>query len=215
MMGAFRVFDGREALAEALAGAVSQALAAVVRARGRAVLAVSGGTTPALFFENLSQTDISWSDVDVTLVDERRVPPDSPRANARLVREKLMKNRAAAARFVPLASPADALPRLDVAVLGMGDDGHTASLFPGGDRLKDALDPACRENAVAMTAPGAGEPRVTYVLRMILAARLFLHIEGAAKRRTLDMAKAEGPVEAMPVRAILRSQTPVDVYWCS
>lgn len=214
MSGAFHVFDNREVLAGALAGAVSQALAAAVRARGQAVLAVSGGSTPALFFEKLTGADIPWSDVKVTLVDERRVPPDSPRSNARLVNETLMKNCAAAARFVPLASPADALSRLDVVVLGMGTDGHTASLFPGGDRLADALDPACRENAVAMTAPGAGEQRVTYVLRVILAARLFLHIEGEAKREAFEKAKAEGPVDDMPVRAILRSPTPVDVYWC-
>ena len=102
---------------------------------------------------------------------------------------------------------------LDVAILGMGNDGHTASFFPGGDNLHEAL--TVEGPVVAIEAPGAGEPRVTLTLRQLLAARaLYLHIEGEEKVKTLEQAEAEGPVEDMPVRAILRqTQTPLTIYW--
>ena len=96
----------------------------------------------------------------------------------------------------------------------MGNDGHTASFFPGGDNLATAL--TADGPVVSMHAPGAGEPRVTLTLRQLLAARtLYLLIEGDEKARTLEQAEAQGPVEAMPVRAILRqTQTPLTIYWC-
>jgi 6-phosphogluconolactonase len=96
----------------------------------------------------------------------------------------------------------------------MGNDGHTASFFPGGDTLAEAL--TAEGPVVAIRAPGAGEPRVTLTLPALLAAKvLYLHIEGEEKVLTLRKAEAEGPVEAMPVRAILRqTQTPLTIYWC-
>jgi 6-phosphogluconolactonase len=96
----------------------------------------------------------------------------------------------------------------------MGNDGHTASFFPGGDTLTEAL--TGEGPVVAITAPGAGEPRVTLTLGRLLAARaLYLHIEGEGKVETLEKAEAEGPIEAMPIRAILRqTQTPLTIYWC-
>ena len=102
----------------------------------------------------------------------------------------------------------------DAAILGMGNDGHTASFFPGGDALAEAL--TAEGPVVAISAPGAGEPRVTLTLKVLLAARaLYLHVEGEEKVATLQQAEAEGPVEDMPVRAILRqTQTPLTIYWC-
>jgi 6-phosphogluconolactonase len=102
----------------------------------------------------------------------------------------------------------------DAVVLGMGNDGHTASFFPEGDTLADAL--TADGPVVAIRAPGAGEPRVTLTLRALLASKaLYLHIEGEEKLATLHQAEAEGPIEAMPVRAILRqAQTPLTIYWC-
>jgi 6-phosphogluconolactonase len=196
---------------------VADELRRAIAAKGRATLAVSGGTTPQLFFEKLSQADLPWQRVTVTLVDERQVPETSNRSNARLVREALLRNKAAAANFVPVfgnPQAADAAP-FDVAILGMGTDGHTASFFPGGDHLPEALDADTHKRIVEMNAPGAGEPRLTFTLPVLLAAgRLKLHIEGADKKAVLDKALADGPESAMPVRAILRSQTPVTLYWC-
>ena len=121
------------------------------------------------------------------------------------------------AAFVPLygnAAAAD-LPPFDVAVLGMGSDGHTASFFPGGDRLTEALDSDTPKRLIEMTAPGAGEPRLTFTLPVLeQSGRLKLHIEGAGKRTVLDKALTAGPEEEMPVRAVLRSATPVTLYWC-
>lgn len=217
MIEAERIFDAREALAASLARDVADELQRAIEAKGRATLAVSGGTTPKLFFEKLSEIDIPWSRVSVTLVDERQVPETSERSNARLVRTHLLRNKAAAARFVPLVDnpEAEKIPAFDVAVLGMGNDGHTASFFPGGDRLAEALDAGTAKRLIAITAPGAGEPRLTFTLPVLESAgRLALHIEGAEKQQVLKKALAEGPETEMPVRAVLRSAAPVTLYWC-
>ena len=217
MIAAERLFANRESLASHLASDVAAALRQLVETKGQATLAVSGGTTPGLFFDRLSMIDIAWPQITVTLVDERQVPESSERSNARLVRATLIQNKAAAARFVPLfENPlAEAVTPLDVVILGMGNDGHTASFFPGGDHLAEALDPAGPARIIAMTAPGAGEPRLTFTLPVLLKASfLMLHIEGPEKRDILDKALAAGPAEEMPVRAVLRSPTPVTLYWC-
>jgi 6-phosphogluconolactonase len=217
LIEAERIFGAREALAETLARDVADELARAIEAKGRASLAVSGGATPTLFFEKLSVIDIAWSRVSITLVDERQVPETSERSNAGLVRRHLLQNRAAAAHFIPLVGNPDAgkMPPFDVAILGMGNDGHTASFFPGGDRLAEALDVNSRRTLIEMTAPGAGEPRLTFTLPALQSAgRLALHIEGAEKKQVLTRALAEGPAEEMPVRAVLRSPSPLTLYWC-
>ena len=217
MIEAERIFEAREALAENLARDVADELARAIQAKGKATLAVSGGTTPRLFFDKLSAIDIPWGRVSVTLVDERQVPETSERSNARLVRAHLMQNKAAAARFVPLVDNPDAakIPAFDVAVLGMGNDGHTASFFPGGDTLAEAIDADTPKRLIAISAPGAGEPRLTFTLPVLASAgRLALHIEGAEKKQVLNRALGDGPEEDMPVRAVLRGAAPVTLYWC-
>ncbi len=228
MRPARREFRDKDQLADALAEAVAGNLKSGAKSRGAASLAVSGGSTPARFFRALSQRDdVPWDKVTITLVDERWVDETSDRSNGRLVRATLLTGRAAAASFVPLyqgGTEPDAyaaglaqrqVPQpLDAAVLGMGNDGHTASFFPGGDTLDEAL--TGEGPVVAIRAPGAGEPRVTLTLKALLAARaLYLHIEGDEKVETLAKAEAEGPIEDMPVRAVLRqTQTPLTIYWC-
>jgi 6-phosphogluconolactonase len=213
-------FANDAALAPAFAQWTAERLAAAIAARGAALLVVSGGTTPLHYFEALSRQSLDWSRVAVTLADERRVADDSPRSNARLVREALLKGPAAAANFVPLADArldADqelaaanariaALPSpADLVVLGMGDDGHTASWFPAAKGLTEAMDSAARMLVAPISAPGAPEPRLTLTGRAILRARaIALQIEGPAKLATLDKALAKGPIEAMPIRAVLR-----------
>lgn len=225
-----RTFASPDDLAAGLARFVAEALEVRIRRDGKAALAVSGGRTPTRFFEALSTERLPWSDVIVTLVDERWVDETSERSNAALVRRHLIRNKAAAAEFAPLFRPTEApdeilglvakavgdlpLPFAAV-VLGMGDDGHTASFFPGGDRLADAIDPETGAMVAAMRAPGAGEPRITLTLPVLLSAdRIALHIEGAGKREVLDKALlGDDPME-MPVRAVLHSARPPTVFWC-
>jgi 6-phosphogluconolactonase len=221
-------FPNSEALAEKLADHVARALTARLEADGAAALAVAGGTTPIRFFEILSALDLDWSKVTITLVDDRWVPDTSPRSNARLVRTHLLQRNAAAADFLPLVSPDDApedavdaveaaiaaLPLPFAAViLGMGKDGHFASIFPEGDRLSQAL--AGYRHVEIMHADAAVEPRVTLTLPIILAADVVaIHIEGERKRAVLDLSLEPGPIEHLPIRAVLaRTPTP-DIFWC-
>jgi 6-phosphogluconolactonase len=210
-------FANREVLAAALADRVARGLSRAISRKGSATLAVSGGNTPALFFEHLSREPITWEKVKVTLVDERQVADTSPRSNARLVRQGLMQNKAKAASFVPMfgnEAQAAAL-ELDVVVLGMGDDGHTASFFPAGDNLAKAVDEKTTETVLSMQAPAAGEPRLTYTLPALLKAKvLCLHIESAKKHAVLEKAIAGTDIMDMPIRAVLQSGNPLEIFWC-
>jgi 6-phosphogluconolactonase len=210
-------FENRHALAEALADRVARGLSRAISRQGIAVLAVSGGTTPALFLERLSQQDISWEKVTITLVDERQVDETSPRSNARLVKQGLMQNKASLARFVPLFQNQNAAETLtlDVVVLGMGEDGHTASFFPGGDQLSAALDKKTKNQILPMQAPAAGEPRLTFTLAALLKAKvLCLHVEGLKKQDVLATAIAGTDVLDMPIRAVLQADHPLEIFWC-
>ncbi|MCX8281246.1 6-phosphogluconolactonase [Phyllobacterium sp. 0TCS1.6C] len=223
-------FSDGDALADALAVSVADRLTAACRDHGEAVIAVSGGSTPARFFRRLSEKDVPWSKVTVTLVDERFVAPDSDRSNQKLVSDTLLQNRAAQAGFVGLYNPAadiaagakaaaEAIGRIrrpfDVVILGMGNDGHTASFFPGGDRLADAIAADQQAPVLPMQASGAEEPRLTLTLPLIVSAGLVvLHIEGDGKMTTLDRALGEGRTEEMPIRAVLRHEpVNLEIFW--
>lgn len=221
----------KESLAEELAAQIAAALDRELQANGKALLAVSGGSTPKLFFQKLSEKDIDWAGVTVTLVDERWVDETSERSNAALVKANLLNGKAAAANFFPLytgdETPAAGLKTLEeqfsalglpitAAILGMGGDGHTASFFPEGDKLSAALDLDNENTFIEMHAPGAGEPRITFTLPALLKADfLALHIEGEEKQQVLATALSDGPVEDMPIRAVLRqSEKELTIFWC-
>ncbi len=226
---AFHRFDDRDALAEALAGAIAATLADAIAERGTALLAVSGGSTPKRLFQRLALQEIDWAKVTITLVDERWVGRDSDRANAGLVASLLLRDAAAVARFVDLYLPGldidaaapvldttvEALgDRFDAVILGMGADGHTASFFPDGEGLTQAVDPDAESSVCVVRAEAAGEPRVTLTLPVLLAAGLLvLHIEGEEKLRVLDSAREAGPADALPIRHVLRNRADLQIYW--
>ena len=222
-------FENGAALAEALADTVAAALSSAIAARGKAILAVSGGSTPKAFFKALSTRPLDWNLVTVTLVDERYVAADNPRSNHLLVATHLLQNAAAVARFVPLyrdgldaetaaaavtAETAHSYP-FDVVILGMGNDGHTASFFPGGSQLAEALNLALPRRVMTMEAEAAGEPRLTFSFSSLHDAHLLvLHIEGAEKQAVLERARAGHDEAEMPIRAVLdRAATPPAIYW--
>jgi 6-phosphogluconolactonase len=230
MSAQLHAFNSGAELAEQLATEVASRLSAAIGERGTASLAVSGGSTPKLFFQVLSSKDIAWSKVNLTLVDERFVEADNPRSNHLLVAENLLQNKAAVANFVPLYHEASSIQDaaiiatqktaaighpFDVVILGMGTDGHTASFFPGGDNLPTALDASAKPAVITMQAAGAGEERLTLNFSSLNDARfLVLHIEGDSKKQVLEKAQSAGDEQDMPIRAVLRrAATPVDIYW--
>jgi 6-phosphogluconolactonase len=223
-------FPDPEGLAQALAGEIKVDLEEAIAARGVASLVVSGGRTPLALFEVLRTEKLDWSRVRVTLADERWVDVTHADSNERLVREHLLQDRAAAAQLTGLHNAASApeegaqwawttvgrLPRpFDVVVLGMGDDGHTASLFPGVIGIERALDPSGLPGCVAVRAVDAPHARLSLNVAALLdARRVILHIVGADKWRVYHRALEQGRREALPIRAVLhQAQVPVDVYW--
>jgi 6-phosphogluconolactonase len=181
-------------------------------------------------FEILRTQPLDWDRVCVALADERWVGPEDPASNERQVRDVLLKDHAASARFHGLKNGAPTpdlgavsawetfarVPRpFDVVILGMGDDGHTASLFPGSPNLPSALNQGAAAGCVGMWAPAAPQPRLSLNLSALLdSRRIVVLITGESKWRTYAAACAPGPVEDMPIRAVLRqSRTPVDVMW--
>jgi len=219
-----------ESASRELAARIAASLAAAIGARGVASLVVSGGRSPVRLFEILREQPLDWGHVCVALADERWVSPEDAGSNERLVREVLLKDHAAPARFLGLKNGAPTpdlgavsawetfarVPRpFDAIVLGMGDDGHTASLFPGSPNLPRALNEAAAAGCVGMWAPVEPHPRLSLNLTALLdSRRIAVLITGESKWRTYAAACAAGPVEDMPIRAVLRqSRTPVDVVW--
>lgn len=216
-------YPDRDLMMLRLADLIAGQLGDFLRREGSATFSVPGGTTPGPIFDTLSGVDLDWARVAVILNDERWVPESSERSNTRLVRERLIRGRAAQARLVPLHAPAErpedvleALadgirPHLPISVLllGMGADMHTASLFPGADRLSEALAPDA-PILLPMRAEAAGEPRVTLTAPVLRAAfNIHILITGPEKREALDRAMTLPPAEA-PVRAVLDKAT---VHW--
>lgn len=218
-----RHFDSIESAAGTLAEDLAVSLRTAIADRGQASLILSGGRTPRPVLARLGALAVSWPEVTVSLSDERWVPADHPESNEALVRTVLMTGPAGSARFVPLYGGEDS-PRagqdacearlaaierpFDAVYLGMGGDGHFASLFPHEPALE-------RQDGLCAAVPETPErqARMTLTAPAILSARrIFLLISGAEKRSVYQDAKRLGPVQELPIRLVLhQAETPVSV----
>lgn len=232
----FVEYASRDALADQLTEASVERLKAAIAERGQASIAVSGGSTPKMLYQRLSKTDLDWSKVHVVLMDERWVEPGTEGSGETFVKENLLQNQAALARFTglkaagetPLDGLDEAIARLDafplpfdIVFLGMGVDGHTGSWYPRALGLSEALS----KTGALVAAIEAKRTEVSgpYTQRITLsraalegAGALWLLITGADKREALDAALGAGPVEDMPIRALLRApDAPLKIHWAA
>ncbi len=217
-------FDSRETLTDNLSTLLQHQLIAAIENRGRASLAVSGGSTPVPLFQSLSQAELAWENVTVTLVDDRWISPDESDSNDGLLHTHLLQNRAKHAHYIPLWQPDSSAEGavdhcnarlatidgpLDIVILGMGNDGHTASLFPCSSELDAAL--ASSADCVAVNPTTAPYARISLTPARLLNSELrILHICGNDKLETLSRALTSKP-ESMPVNLFL--QHPIMIYW--
>ena len=225
-------FSDTHTLAQQLADSVANKMRSIINSRGRVSLAVSGGKTPKEFFQKLSQQELDWSKVLVTLVDDRWVDDTDENSNARLVKENLLINNASLAYFVPLKNaeqtPKDGLmisenrlheqiDELDIVVLGMGLDGHTASWFPESEALSQCLDEQTAACCFAVMDAPQFPQRMTMSLSLVLRSKhIYLHFEGDEKNSVYEQVCDEHEkhnFEPMPVRSVLfQNQVPVNIY---
>ncbi len=224
----------KTAMAEALAKPVADRLATAIAERGEAVFAVSGGSTPEGLYRRLADTPIDWSKVTVILVDERWVELGASGSNEAFLQSTLMTGAAAKARLIGLKAPGetplDGLPTVrdrlagvnfppDVVILGMGEDGHTASWFPRADGLDEALaesgPPIAAIRAKQTVVTGALTDRMTLTRAALAGAGWsLLLIAGGGKMRALEAAHDAGPIADMPIRILLRSPEDCpEIHW--
>lgn len=227
-MTRFLDFDTREAASEQLAARIAERLGAAITERGAATLALCGGTSPVQLFKDLRTLDLPWSRVTIVATDERWVAPTQEQSNEGLLRRLLLRERAAAANLVSLyvdcPTPTSGLPVInrrlaamaspfDAVVLGMGIDGHTASLIPDAINIEAML--ASRADCVVPLFEDGRIKRISLGPARLLATRaLYLLLFGIDKRRVHDRALEQGPAHELPVRVVLnQTRVPVTSYW--
>ena len=224
----YKPFLSAAELEDELAAQIAAALSAAVTQRTQASLVVSGGRTPAPLFAKLSQQDLAWQNIAITLADERWVAADHDASNEKLVRDTLLQNQAAAAAFVSLTTDdstpeaglqdvetrlADMPQPFDIVLLGMGDDGHTASLFPDAPELNAALQ--SKNMCHPMNPPSAEQARISLTANALLKSReIIVLISGRNKLEVMRAALSGDDVAQMPVRFLFQQQRiPVTFYW--
>lgn len=223
-------FPSREELVDVLSARVTKDLEEAIALKGFATLVLSGGTTPVKFLNKLSFSAIAWEKVRVTLVDERWVNPTNNKSNEKLIRDNLLQNNAKKARLIPLKNDAIKAEfgivslevmlkglsmELDVVVLGMGLDGHTASFFPHSHELKHAL--TTNDLCCASTAVLEPKERITLTRSFLLGAKdLILHIEGKEKKEVFQKATHSDDETSMPIIAMMQQKEPLlEVYYAN
>lgn len=221
-------FKTREKLVDSLKEAIMEALSSAIDSKGFGTLVLSGGSTPIELLKKLSLVEFEWEKVRVTLVDERWVDASSDKSNEKLVRTHFLVNNAKNARFFHLKTDGkyakDSLTtvgvtleklshELDVVVLGMGLDGHTASFFPHSKELEHAL--STEDLVCATTATLEPKERITLSRSYLISAtHLFLHIEGKEKKEVFTRASKSDDVSSMPIIAMMQQTQPLlEVYY--
>lgn len=209
------IFESHAALAEAVAQAVAQAIRQANDERHHATLVATGGRMPGPVYDRLAKMDLEWGRVVVTLSDDRQVPDTDPQSNVKLLKDRLLIDEAAVSRFLPLTPDAEdalwAQSPFDAVMLGMGEDGHIASLIPGSPGAQpEAMDPDDERWVIEIPA-GFGSPplaRISLTFAALLQSRaIFLLIAGEKKREVLQG-------QGLPVHALLaQDRVPVRIFW--
>lgn len=226
-------FDSLASMSGDLAAQIALRLERPIAKKGQATIALSGGSTPSPLYKALSLQSIDWSKVTGVLVDERWTPRNADGSNERFIKNTLQRDSAENIKIIGLWSdtpfPCDAAKSadkrirvgavrpFDIVILGMGEDGHTASWFPhatGLDRALETEDIVCNVHAIRSAVTGPFIDRLTLTFSAIRDARLiFLLLSGQAKRAALGHAMGDGPVDEMPVRAVLRARPDMMICW--
>jgi len=219
-------FKNTQAMTSYLASDIVSKLKNAIATKGQAVLLVSGGRSPIALFEQLNQTDIAWDKVIISLVDDRWVGPTHESSNENLVNQHLLINKAAKARFIGLVAQGDSafdgieqsielikdIKEIDVMILGMGEDGHTASIFPCCAQVEAAMSVDNHQRLIATQPTTAAFERVSFTLNEILAAKqVYLPLNGDNKVRVFEQAQQLEDLAKMPISAVIKQHTAFDV----
>lgn len=229
--------QNRTELAQRLVNVLLNCIDSAIEDKGLAVIALSGGSTPKPLFEALAKCDVDWSKVIITLVDERWVPLGHDLSNEAFLRKFLLSKLPTEVQFVSLYQSADSVaesiplvlhnyceitassldkPReFDAVVLGMGEDGHTASFFPDADNIAGLIDAANPNALLSCESASTQVPRVTWSLPMLMNSSLLaLHITGESKEKVFTKAAKAGDPQRLPIRAaIFKQGLPLQVYY--
>ena len=219
--------NNSESLASDLCQCIGEILTEAIRKRGRASMAVSGGSTPIRLFKEFSLLSLDWQKIDLTLADDRWVDAKNADSNELLVRTHLMKNKAAQVNFIPLKNDSKTAKEgqiysekmlrkitfpFDVVLLGMGSDGHTASLFPCSDELPEAMNLNNSNYLISTSPKTAPYERISLTARVILDSKnVFLHLNGSSKLHTLESAMEFKDPNKMPIYTFLENG--LSIFW--
>lgn len=219
-------FENSQAMTSFLAKDIVSKLTAAINDKGQAVLLVSGGRSPIALFEQLSNSDIAWENVIISLVDDRWVDATHSDSNENLVKQYLLVNKAAKARFIGLVAPGESafthidqsikaiadIKEIDVMILGMGEDGHTASIFPCSEQVSQAMSKDNHQRLIATQPTTAPYERVSFTLNEILAAKqVYLPLSGSNKIRVFEQAQQLDDLAKMPISAVIKQHPALNV----
>ncbi|RJE75880.1 6-phosphogluconolactonase [Pseudoalteromonas sp. MSK9-3] len=228
-----RIFESKAQMTEALASLLETGITSGIKQDGKALVMVSGGSSPAPAYKYLSDLPLEWDKVSIAMVDERWVEPNHAKSNEAFIHETLLQNKAAGTHFTTMKNVAssaidghahceeayNALKIPDVTILGMGPDGHTASLFPNAQGLEHGLKTSnivCPINAIESEVTGSITERMSLSLHGITRSKeVVLLISGEEKRAMYEQAKTHGSEFDIPLRAVLNHpDITLSVFWC-